>query len=341
MARRVLFVTYYRIWPVGQIGVFKRCLRLIDRMSDDLDIHLLHFGPTPEDDPLFRKVAPRLTIQILDGDGLAADMADYFRTLKPHAVVFGECPLAGSMLQAYRTAKLVTPNQIAIDNYSGSWLAAFTSLSFPRIRHWLYLGLTRDGRPGYSGWRFEVAPPLVSVPPDAGRAPRDRICVMGYDRQTLVMACDLLKRLPPQQRVEVFLTDDAEEMMRGLPFDALPHEVSYVSMAVDGSLFASFARAKLLIGKAGFQQIVESLMLGAPIVCQMYDGGVRSILLPSYLRSYVRLVWTEAHMAKALPRIREWVEKPTALPWAGACAELLDPVGYAAGRLNALVQGSQ
>ena len=56
MARRVLFVTYYRIWPVGQIGVMKRCLRLIDRMSDDLDIHLLHFGPKPVDDPVFRRV---------------------------------------------------------------------------------------------------------------------------------------------------------------------------------------------------------------------------------------------------------------------------------------------
>jgi hypothetical protein len=155
------------------------------------------------------------------------------------------------------------------------------------------------------------------------------------------MACELLRRLPPNQRVEVFLTDGAEEPMRGLPFHALPHDVSYISVAADGDLFASFARAKLLIGKAGFQQIVESLVLGAPIVCQMYDAGVRWFLLPSYLRPYVRLVWTEAHLAKALPKIREWVEKPMALPWERACAELPDPVGYAAGRLEALIRKSK
>ena len=40
----LFFFTYTRFVPTGQIGIFKRCLRLIPYL-DDFEIHLVNFGP--------------------------------------------------------------------------------------------------------------------------------------------------------------------------------------------------------------------------------------------------------------------------------------------------------
>ncbi len=334
---RVVFVTYYVIWPVGMIGVFKRCLRIIERMSADFDVHMLHFGALPVDDPVFRRVQSRVTIENnIAGEQLAEKMRAYYQKIQPKAVIFGECPVAGSMLMAYRTAPKHSARLIGIDNYSGHWLSMLTATGFRRVQQWLFLGLLPKGKLELARWRYAVAPPLVSAPPALGSA-RDRICVLGYDRATLVAAFDILNRLPPGENVELFLSDDVDALTAGLPYDTLPHRLTRTFNATDPDLFASFARAKVVLGKAGFQQMVESMALGAPIVCQMYDTGVRNFLVPRYLKPYVRLIWTEEDRLKAMPQIAEWVRNPVTLPWARATAETPDLAAHTAQTLERMI----
>jgi hypothetical protein len=338
--KRVVFVTYYVIWPVGMIGVFKRCLRIIERMHQDYDVHMLHFGALPAEDPVFQRVRGRITVEnSIAGENLRERMTAYYSEIQPHAVIFGECPCAGSMLMAYRTAPRRTARLIGIDNYSGHWLSMLTATGFHRVQKWLFLGLLPDGELGLSRWRYAVAPPLVSTPPGLGAA-RDRVCVLGYDRATLVAAYDILSKLPPGENVELFLSDDVDALTAGLPYDKLPHKLTRTFNASDAALFDSFARAKVVLGKAGFQQIVESIALGAPIVCQMYETGVRNILVPGYLRPYVRLVWTPEDRAKAMPKIAEWVRSPAPLPWARSTGETPDLGACAARRLESLINAN-
>ncbi len=338
---RVVFVTYYIIWPVAMIGVFKRCLRIIERMSDEFDVHMLHFGALPVDDPVFRRVAPRITIENnISGENLRQKMVDYYRQIGPKAVIFGESPCAGSMLMAYRTAPSNGTRLIAIDNYYGHLIGLITAAGFHRVQRWLFLGLLPVGEVDRSRWRYEVAPPLVFAAPETARAPRDRICVLGYDRATLVTAHDILSHLPAGEQVELFLSDQAEALTKDIPFDELPHRLIRTYNATDGDLFASFARAKVVLGKAGFQQIVESIALGAPIVCQMYQTGVQTLLVPRYLRPYVQLVESKKDRDRAMPRIANWVKNPAPAPWERATGETPDLAASAARHLERIISAA-
>ena len=335
---RVVFVTYYTIWPIAMIGVFKRCLRIIERMSDEFDVHMLHFGALPVDDPVFRRVAPRITFENnIAGENLREKMIAYYEKIGPKAVIFGESPCAGSMLMAYRTAPANGTRLIAIDNYYGHLIGLITAAGFHRVQRWLFLGLLPEGKIDRARWRYDVAPPLVRAAPELGRAQRDRICVLGYDRATLVMAHDILSHLPAGEKVELFLSDQAEALTEGLAFDKLPHELIRTYNATDADLFTSFARAKVVLGKAGFQQIVESIAMGAPIVCQMYKTGVITLLVPRYLRQYVELVDKQKDRERAMPRIAEWVRNPVPAPWERTTRDTPDLAAHSARSLERII----
>src|SRR4051812_34282114 len=117
---RLVFVTYFRLVPTTQIGVFKRCMRLIQHLVDDFEIHLVNFGPLPERDALFSALRPRLKIRELSED-LGNDLARMLDEVAPAAVVFGETPLRGSMRLAHRVASLRGAWQVCIENYYGDF----------------------------------------------------------------------------------------------------------------------------------------------------------------------------------------------------------------------------
>ena len=75
----LLFVTYYRVVPTAQIGVFKRCIRLMHHLVGDFDIHLLNFGPLPDGDPELAALRDRITLHDLPGDGVAEGMTRILR----------------------------------------------------------------------------------------------------------------------------------------------------------------------------------------------------------------------------------------------------------------------
>ncbi len=332
---RVLFVSYYMLRPVGLIGVLKRCMRLASAMSDAYEISLLNFGPVPPADPLFQRIAHR--VEVVSTPENRAGLEALYARVKPAAVVFGEAPCRGMMREAYRAATHCKVQQIGIENCYLRPLNRLTQLRFLHIRRWLLLGLLSRGRNTSKSLGFEVVPPLIQLPA-ARSTPRNRIVVNGYDPQTLVMAFEILSSIPPGEVVDFFVPDTGVELGSDLPFSSLPHEFRFHRTATDRQLSESITQAKLVLGKAGFQQIVESIMLGSSIVCQMYDSGVYPFMLPLHLKSHVQLVLTREDLARAMPRIRAWITEPAASVWPGSMNHTPDPVSLAAGRLEAMIR---
>lgn len=334
---RLVFVTYYRLVPTGQIGIFKRCMRLISRLLDDFEIHLVNFGPLPHTDPLFAEVSQRIEIHPTPDENLGDALHDLFKRLKPRAVVIGESPIRGSLRMAHRVACALGLWQVALDNFYGHLFPAAFMREFPRIDRWLALGLTPDGAPGFRTGNLEVIPPLIRFPEGFGSLERDRIAVMGYDKQTLLTGSRLLDLLPADQRADFFIAPQWEAYLRSQCRHLDRPGVRVLSLPPDLELYGSLARSRLILGKAGFQQVVEGLLLGAPIVCQACGGGLEEVIVADYLKPYVRFVRSETALGAVMPDVAAWLAGPPVTRWSQMAAEIADPITYGAGRLAALV----
>jgi hypothetical protein len=340
---RLVFITYFRLVPTGQIGIFKRCMRLITGLLDDFEIHLVNFGPLPETDGLFAEVAPRITIHPTPSEGLGDALAEIYTRLAPAAVILGETPLRGSMRMAHRVASAMGLWQVGLDNYYGPVSVAALPREWPRVDRWLLLGLTEDGAPTQRLGPFEVVPPLLRFPADFGAAapPRDRVVVIGYDKQTVLTAGRLLGCLPPGLAVDFFIAPQWEEYRRRTAGARLAERpVQVFVLPPDGELHRSLGRARFVLGKAGFQQVVEGILLGAPIVCQAAGGGLESVILANYLQPYVRFVASEDDLGGVLMDLAFWLVAPPITRWSRVAAEIPDTIAFGARRLAALVAES-
>lgn len=334
---RLVFVTYYRLVPTGQIGIFKRCMRLISGLLDDFEIHLVNFGPLPQTDPLFAAVARRIEIHPTPDENLGDALHELFRRLEPRAVVIGESPIRGSMRMAHRVACALGLWQIVLDNYYGPAFPTALTREWPRVNRWLALGLTPDGAPGLRLGDLEVIPPLIRFPEGFGGLERDRVAVMGYDKQTLLTGSRLLDLLPADQKADFFIAPQWEGFLRSQCRHLGRPGVRVLALPSDQELYGSLARSRLILGKAGFQQVVEGLLLGAPIVCQACGGGLEEAILAEYLRPYIRFVPSENALAAVMPDITGWLAGPPVARWSRMAEEIADPIAYGAGRLAALV----
>ncbi len=339
----VVFVTYYRVVPTGQMGIFKRAMRLTSRLLDRYEIHLVNFGPLPQGEPLFSAVAPHITVQPVPEGGLGEGLHRLFSRLSPRAVILCESPIRGSMRMAHRVASRLGLRQVGLDNYYGPLFSISLLRGWPRIDRWLLLGLTQDGSAAVRDGPIEVVPPLVHFPPAAGAAPRDRLSILGYDRQTLATGLDLLARLPPGQRVDLFVAPGSADLLRQRSEDGGGRHLAgrpglrVLSQPSDAELYGSLARSRLVFSKAGFQQIVEAVLLGAPVVCQLCGGGVERTLLSDYLQPYVRFVAGAGDLPRVLLDVACWLAKPPANRWARLATAVDDPIGFAANRLAAAI----
>jgi hypothetical protein len=337
----VLFVTYCRFAPTGMIGVFKRCLRLAARLTRVFDIHWVNFGPLPESDALFSRIRGRITVHRGLRGKAQRSLAELMRRVDPAVVVLGETPRSGALLAAYRAAAGLGIRQVGIDNYYGRSMLEDRQLAWSHVDSWVLLGVHESGRPAYSLGKVHVLPPLVTVPEGVGSPPRDRICVLGYDRTTLERSLQLLRRLPTVlptvPRVDFFLSPELAGQLRRA---GIEHGRSGVALHVlpdERVLFAAMACARLIFGKSGFQQIMEGLCLGAPVVCQSATGGVQPCFLPPHLRSYYRQVNSEGDLDRLLPDLAAWVLASPVFPWTAPLRRLGDMAGYAAKRFEKIL----
>jgi hypothetical protein len=334
---RVVFVTYYRLVPTGQMGILKRALRLISHLLGEFEIHLVNFGPRPEADPLFAAMSRRIELHETPDSGLGEALHSLFARLAPRAVVLCESPIRGSMRMAHRVASRLGLRQIGLDNYYGPLFTISLLRGWPRIDRWLLLGLTEDGSPRLEDGPIEVVPPLVRFPPGFGSLPRDRIAVIGYDRDTLATGGRLLARLPAGQAADLFVAPEGEDLLREQGFDPGLPGVRVLVLPPDDELYGSLARSRVVFSKAGFQQIVEGILMGAPVVCQLCGGGVERTILGDYLLPYVRFVASADELPGVLLDVACWLARPPASRWAGLAASLEDPIAFAAERLAAAI----
>lgn len=335
---KIVFVTYYRLVPTGQIGIFKRCLRLMSRLLDRFEIHQVNFGPLPKQDPLFASVEPHVTFHTVDNAPvLGQKLEEVFSELDPVAIVIGEAPMRGSMRTSSLVARRLGIWQIALDNFYGELCYSELPERWPQIDRWLLLGLTSDGAPNERHEHLLVTPPLVQFPETNG-AGRDRITVIGYDQETLINACRLLRRLPSDLPVDFFIAPQWQATLveQGLDLEA-PHRRVLV-LPPDHEIYSSMRRSRFLFGKAGFQQVVEGIALGAPIVCQACGGGLADYLVATYLKPYVRFVESDAEFGRLLLDLAGWLLEPPDSPWARLPERVEDPIELGAEQLTLLIE---
>lgn len=334
---RLVFVTYYRLVPTTQIGVFKRCMRLIQHLLADFEIHLINFGPLPDKDALFSELRPHLHVPNFSDENLGNELMRIFSELAPEAVVFGETPLRGSMRLAHRVASARGLWQVCIENYYGDFSNRFFPSEWPRIDRWLLLGLMASGRAEASGERVEIVPPLVGFPSGQEQTVRDRVVILGYDKQTLLMGTRLLRRLPADQKIDILVSPEWESFLDKQRGELARPGRRILVLPKDHEIYDSMSRARFVLGKAGFQQVVESISLGAPIVCQLCGGGVDEGLIDTYLKPYVRFIATEDDLERVMFDIAGWLLAPPDLPWAKLGLQVPEPRAHAARRLRELV----
>lgn len=313
------------------MGIFKRCMRLFQWLVDDFEIHLVNYGPFPDSDSMFDQLRSKIAIHSPSEDTLASSLTALIQQLDPKVVVFGEAPLRGNMwISNCVTTRLSIP-QVCIENYYGAFVETYMPSEWPSIDRWLLLGLLPGGQWSLRTERVVVAPPLLSFPTRSG--PRDRICVFGYDEVTLVTAITLLESWP-HERVDYFIAPEWSGRIRPSPGSRV------FTLPPDGIISDSLARAELVIGKAGFQQIVEAVCLGAPILCRKCGGGVTAELIPNYLRPFVRFIEDDSELPALLGQLPEWLAKLPPNPWQAIGAEVSNSTRYAAEILKQLFTGS-
>jgi hypothetical protein len=285
---------------------------------------------------MFSALRSRMKIWEFSED-LGNDIARMLDEVQPEAVIFGETPLRGSMRLAHRVAGMRGAWQICIDNYYGDYAGSFFPTEWPRIDRWMLLGLMADGRAGMSNGNVEIVPPLVRFPPGGAEGPRDRVAILGYDKQTLLMGALLLRRLPPGQLADIIVSPEWESLIgkqRG-SLGRPGHRV--MVLPKDEDLSRALSSARVVMGKAGYQQVVESVALGAPIVCQICGGGIDMGLIAPQMKPYVRFVADEKDLERVMFDVAGWLLDPPRLPWAGLGAQVPDPAAHAAGRLRELI----
>lgn len=311
-SRPVLFVTYSRNAPTAQIGVLKRCLRLIRHLPGEIEPHLLHFGKLPLEDPEFGALRSRLHVHD-DRDGPSGGVPALLTKLGKPCLVLGEAPLAGRMRRTYQSASAVGVRQVGIDNYYGEFTIGHLGERWPGVERWLLIGLPE--RPQMKSRFGELVVPLTVLPAKFRPPPtRNRVCILGYDERTLCTGIQLLSRLPISTGADVFLQPRSQHVFELLRRQLQHADVQVTPAPSDPELFASIARSKFVICKNGFQQIVECLHLGSPVVCQVCPGGVDYELLSDWLRPFVHYVRDPHDLGDALLQVMFWMAKSPEIP---------------------------
>ena len=333
----ILFVTYYRVAPIGQLGVFARCSRMMEVLLDDFDVHLLHFGGVPRE-AQFAAISHRVAVHEVPGDGVGAAIERVMTAIGPEAVIFGEAPLRGPFRLSHRIATSLGLWQVGVENVFDRHFPAYAHVEWPDIDRWLFFGILDGPVPARLSAESAVVPPLVRFPAGFSSFERDRISVIAYDRQTLLTAARLLPLLPHWQRFDFFVSSESRQLMEERGIAQARSELRVLEFPSGATIYDSLSRARLVFGKAGYGQIVESLQLGARIVCRFCPGGMTDGLLAPFLRPYVLILHADDELPGRLPLIETWLAAPAVDTWSGVAARFPDTIELAARTLAGLIE---
>ncbi len=313
-------------------------MRLISQILNDYQIHVLNWGMLPSEDALFARIRPHLTLHQLTGPNDNENgIRELIERIRPDVIINGEGPIAGKLRLTSLIGNSLGIRQIAIENYYGPSLIAEFQVYLPYISKWLLLGLLEEARPHQTFGKVEVVPPLIThdLGPHAGK--QDRICILGYDEKTLHSGLQLLERLPRSEKADIFTSAQLIDRVRGV-WTPPAQKVEIYILPTDAVLYQGMSQAKFIIGKAGFQQVVEGISLGAPVICQKSGGGIEPFLVPPYLRPYVRFLNNDKDINRIMLDVTVWTTAPPDLPWKTIWTGIKNPLAFAANKLVYLIE---
>lgn len=305
---RLLFAAYYRMEPTAQIGVMKRCLRIIEKLPRRVEIHLIVVGLIPESEPLFRKLRPRIRVhRYPDSIPILNRQLD---SIAPDALILGETPLRGPLLNLANAAHGRKIPIITIDNFMSPIVCDLIHGAFDFPMRLLTLGLPEPGENRDSGRFWRRTLPLIRLPAvDNGSeaAARCDLTILGYDEETLRRSLQLLDRLPAAAEALIFTRNAWIEPVQARLAESSRNRSRVHGFPTDEHLYAVMSRANLIFAKGGFQQMIESVALGRPFVCQVCGGGIEEPYLPPHCRPWVKFIRKEEDLDACLPTIEAWI----------------------------------
>ncbi len=330
---RVLFVSYAFHGTPSILGLIKRCLRLIDRLPRDrCEVRLAHRGWVP-DDPFTRRVLLETPHVIWTHGDDRGYMQMALADARPHVVVLCEPPLARSTAPDVRR---VGADLACIENLFEDGVPAHHRRAYPEVDRWLFLGIPARIPFGRVDEHSFVAPPLL---PDPLRAPAERpldILIQGYDLDVARFGLELVRRLRRPVRAAIVLGADSA---RGLGDDLRAARVEPIAFPDERRYQQLLGSARLMIGKDGFQQIVEALAVGTRVICRASRGGVGGIL-PEHFAPYVAFSQASPPEWPALlRRAEDCLAAAPRMPWHAALAGIDDAAAFAVRGLGELFAG--
>lgn len=336
---RLLFVTYGVAATAGtgtsMMGVLKRCARLIAHLpADAAEVHLLHFGALYRHDPLLQRVWPRVRSHGLPVLPTERDVAALLKSLRIDVVVLGEGPGGGTMALVSRGARAAGVPQIAIENFYHPAQPAVFARDASWVRGWFLLGLPLGVPFGQIAERVVLAPPLLTAARSAlpARSPAGGVTILAYDPRALSAGAAVLERLPERTHACFICSTRSERPLAALDRVASRCRINSVISPSDGALRSYIEAASFVVCKSGFQQMMEALALGTPVLACSAPGGVPESWLAPAFRPFVHYVpGTTASWSRPLAAAAGWLARRPSMPWTAAVASMPHPSRWAAG----------
>jgi hypothetical protein len=339
---RVLFVTYGVAERTGtlpaMIGVLKRCLRLIDNAPPGaFKPELLHFGSLPTHDPLTVRILRALPTHSVGFIEPRREIAGLFRRIRPDIVVLGEAPVEGMMKAVSRHASATGVPILCIDNYYGSCHFHRLLRDSPEVSQWLLLGLGEDRAMCRLARRVVLAPPLLDSTPKqpSGRAV---VTILGYDQAVVRRGVALASRLPDGIALRIVgagadcISANSDRLRCRLSqLDVLP-------MPTETDLRWLLTTSDVVVCKSGFQQMVEALAVGTPVLAVERPGAIPEVWLPLAFRPFVHYLPSGTRgWSTCLCAAVNWIAKRPLMPWTAEISAMDRPVEITARRLVRMV----
>ena len=241
------------------------------------------------------------------------------RAFRPDAVVIGEAPLEGFLLEAtLSTVELGIPIAVVDNAYNPTLVKLFWEL-WQTMFDGIVLTAPR------SFWHGEAPRHVLQIPPfiqpDAAAA-RDLVTrelglrgerlvtVLAYDLNVQALALSILRGLECPATEAVFLTHEIEACRRQV--ESLPPElrdrVRVLPPQPDGLHFGLLQLSRLVIGKCAFMQVSECLSLHTPILGFAFPGQFALRWVPAVCRQFSHSTTETAASAETLAAARRLIE---------------------------------
>lgn len=299
---KVLLVSYCFGPRLGQamIGVYKRSLRVALQLCErGHEVSLFCSGRENYEDEVTRRAARRMRFvdwPFLKPAGWGAELnrrnfLQGMSRLAPDAVVIGEAPLAGVLLEASLCALELEIPIVCLDNaYRPNLVDQFCMDHGPFFDALILTGPSSFHTPSPPPYLVQVPPFIIASPAEASKLIRHElglngeklIVVLAYDRNVEELGSSLLARLPSRRVEAIFLSNDPEgcrQRLAELPPGRL-ERVRVIPPCADELLFGLIEQARLVVGKCAFMQVSECLCLRTPIIGFYFEGQFHLSLLP-------------------------------------------------------------